>query len=106
MISISLSWCKKLLIYAFVLLLIVVLVSAIFFVRSIVHVKLPHGATLHVLPALDNKVHGAVIICPGGGIVIWKNGLKGIIGSLTSIYEDIYPLCWNIECQYMIAMDL
>lgn len=77
MISISLSWYKKLLIYAFVLLLIVVLVSAIFFVRSIVHVKLPHGATLHVLPALDNKVHGAVIICPGGGYSYLEKWFEG-----------------------------
>ena len=59
---------KKILIYIFVTLLFLVSVSAIIVVKSIVHLQLPHGAMLHVLPVLkDNKACGAVIICPGGG---------------------------------------
>lgn len=32
---------------------------------------------LHVLPALDNKVHGAVVICPGGGYSYLEKWVEG-----------------------------
>jgi acetyl esterase/lipase len=49
-------------------LLFVIIVGIIVFETSIIHVQLPHGAVLHVLPApKDNQAHGAVILCPGGG---------------------------------------
>lgn len=70
---------KKILIYTSVTLLILVSVSAIIVVKSIVHVQLPHGAMLHVLPALDNKVHGAVIICPGGGYSYLEKWYEGYL---------------------------
>ena len=49
-------------------LLLVIIVGIIVVNRSVIHVELPHGAVLHVLPApKDNHTHGAVILCPGGG---------------------------------------
>lgn len=69
---------KKILIYIFVTLLFLVSVSAIIVVKSIVHVQLPHGAMLHVLPALKvNKACGAVIICPGGGYSYLEKWYEG-----------------------------
>jgi len=59
---------KRVFICTIIMLLIFVSVSVVVVVRSIIHVRLPHGAMLHVLPALKNcKVNSAVIICPGGG---------------------------------------
>ena len=77
MFCLSLSWCKKVLIYTSVTILILVFVSAIVIMKSLVHVKLPHGAMLHVLPALDNKIHGAIIICPGGGYSYLEKWVEG-----------------------------
>ena len=55
-----------------------IIVGVVVVERSIVHVQLPHGAVLHVLPAQkNNQVHGAVILCPGGGyryISKWHEG--------------------------------
>ena len=49
-------------------LLFVIVVGAIVVMKSVIHVQLPHGAILHVLPASkNNHTHGAVILCPGGG---------------------------------------
>ena len=59
---------KKFFIYATILLLILTGSGVFVVVKSIEHVKLPHGAVLHVLPNYwNNKADGAVIICPGGG---------------------------------------
>ena len=59
-------------------LLFVIIVGAIVVKESIVHIQLPHGARLHILPApKNNQVRGAVIICPGGGygyLSKWKEG--------------------------------
>ena len=59
---------KKFFIYASIILFTLICISVIIVVKSVVHVQLPHGAVMHVLPALkNNQDHGAVIICPGGG---------------------------------------
>ena len=62
---------KKVLIYLSVIiltLLFVVVVGVLVVKESVIHVKLPHGAVLHVLPYhRNNHADGAVIICPGGG---------------------------------------
>ena len=59
-------------------LLFVIIVGVIVVKNSIIHVQLPHGAILHVLPApKDNPPHGAVILCPGGGyshLAKWYEG--------------------------------
>ena len=69
---------KKIIIYISIIILAVVVVSVIVVKTSIIRVELPHGAVLHVLPAPnDSQVHGAVIICPGGGYASrakWKEG--------------------------------
>ena len=48
--------------------------------NSVIHVQLPHGAVLHVLPNYrNNQSDGAVIICPGGGysyLEKWYEGYK------------------------------
>ena len=60
------------------MLLIFVSVSVVVVVRSIIHVRLPHGAMLHVLPALKNsKVNSAVIVCPGGGYSYLEKWYEG-----------------------------
>lgn len=57
--------CISVIIFA---LLFVIIVGIIVAKNSIIHVELPHGAVLHVLPApKDNHTHGAVVLCPGGG---------------------------------------
>lgn len=59
---------KKVLIYISIILFIIIVVCGIVVEKSIIHVQLPHGAVLHVLPAQNNNhAHGAVILCPGGG---------------------------------------
>lgn len=59
---------KKVVLYITVTLFALVCISAIVAVNSVVHVHLPHGATMHILPALRlNQKNAAVIICPGGG---------------------------------------
>ncbi len=72
---------KKVFYYVSVMSLIlvsVILACAFYVEESIVHIQLPHGAVLHVLPAnIDNHTHGAVILCPGGGydhLEIWNEG--------------------------------
>ena len=69
---------KKVLISTLVIILMIIIVGVIVVETSIVRVQLPHGAVLHVLPALrNNHTHGAVIICPGGGyryLAKWKEG--------------------------------
>lgn len=59
---------KRVLIYALVVIITIVLVGVFVVETSIIRVQLPHGAVMHVLPApKDNQTHGAVILCPGGG---------------------------------------
>lgn len=59
---------RKVLIYTFIVILTIIVVGVIVVRNSVIHVELPHGAALHVLPApKDNHTHGAVILCPGGG---------------------------------------
>jgi len=69
---------KKILISTLVIVLMIIIVGVIVVETSIVRVQLPHGAVLHVLPALrNNHTRGAVIICPGGGyryLAKWKEG--------------------------------
>jgi len=69
---------KKLVIYTSIIILAIIVAGVIVVKTSIVRVELPHGAVLHVLPApKDNQVHGAVVICPGGGYAYlerWKEG--------------------------------
>ena len=58
--------------------LTIIVVGVVVVTTSIVHVQLPHGAVLHVLPASKmNNTHGAVILCPGGGyryLSKWNEG--------------------------------
>lgn len=69
---------KKVLLYIFITILILVSVGAIVVVKSIVHMQLHHGAVLHVLPTLmNNQVHGAVVICPGGGYSYLEKWYEG-----------------------------
>ena len=69
---------KKVLIYTAVVLLILIGVGTLVVNRAIVHIRLPHGAVLHVLPARENnQTRGAVILCPGGGynhLARWNEG--------------------------------
>lgn len=69
---------KKIFICISVLLLIIIMVGVIVVRNTIIHVQLPHGAVLHVLPAKNShSAHGAVVICPGGGYTYlerWKEG--------------------------------
>ena len=59
---------KKVFIYTLVVLLTIVIVGVIVVRNSVIHVQLPHGAVLHVLPApMNNQTHGAIMLCPGGG---------------------------------------
>lgn len=62
---------KKFLLFTSIILLtliFVITVCVIVVKESIIHVELPHGAILYVLPYhRNNQVEGAVIICPGGG---------------------------------------
>ncbi len=68
---------KKVLIYLSVILLIIIVVGGTVW-QSIIHVQLPHGAELYVLPARkNNHTHGAVIICPGGGYGFWAKWREG-----------------------------
>lgn len=61
-----------------VIILISIIAGVIIFNRSIINVKLPHRAVLHVLPASKgNHAHCAIIICPGGGyryLERWSEG--------------------------------
>lgn len=74
---------KKVLVFLseiLIALLFVIIVGIIVIENSVLHVQLPHGAILHVLPYHKNKqVDGAVIICPGGGysyLEKWHEGYK------------------------------
>ena len=72
---------KKFLFFASIIiisLLFVVAVCAIVVKESIIHVELPHGAILHVLPYhRNNQAEGAVIICPGGGYSYLEKWYEG-----------------------------
>lgn len=64
----------------YILITILVLLSAgiIIVVKSVVHLELPHGAVLHVLPNYRNiTMSGAVIICPGGGYSYLEKWYEG-----------------------------
>ena len=69
---------KKVLFYVLIAIFTVIVVVAIVVESSVIHVQLPHGAVLHVLPASKgNQTHGAVILCPGGGYCYlekWREG--------------------------------
>ena len=69
---------RKILIYTFVVLFTLVVGAATLVWTSIVRIQLPHGAVLHVLPAMKTgQSPGAVILCPGGGfsyLETWKEG--------------------------------
>ena len=71
---------KKILFYTFSSLLLLIIVGVIIVEQSIIHVQLPHGAVLHVLPNLcHNQDYGAVVICPGGGyshLQTWYEGYR------------------------------
>lgn len=71
---------KKVLLYSSLVILFLICVCTIVVERLIIHVRLPHGAALHVLPAFNNgQKHGAVILCPGGGysyLTKWPEGYK------------------------------
>lgn len=58
--------------------IIMMLICVIAFKKSIIHVQLPHGATLHILSVGKIKnAYGAVVICPGGGysyLEKWREG--------------------------------
>ncbi len=76
------------------MLLILVSVSVVVVVKSIIHVRLPHGAMLHVLPALKNsKINSAVIVCPGGGY-----------GYLEKWYEGYMWFPFFLKHGYTVAM--
>ena len=69
---------KKLLLITTITLVTLILISVIVVMNTMVHVHLPHGAVMHILPALRlNQKNTAVIICPGGGyhhITLWDEG--------------------------------
>ena len=69
---------RKVLLYSLIVILILIVVGVIVVKESIIHVQLPHGAVLHVLPAhKDNHTYGAVMLCPGGGyrnLAKWREG--------------------------------
>ena len=72
---------KKFLLFTSIILLSLIFVMAIGVIvvkESIIHVQLPHGAVLHVLPHHRNiGAEGAVMICPGGGysyLEKWREG--------------------------------
>lgn len=69
---------KKVIIIIILALFVLICISTIVIVDSMVHVHLPHGAVMHILPALRlNQKNTAVIICPGGGyhhITLWDEG--------------------------------
>lgn len=55
-----------------------VIVGAVVVMNSIIHVQLPHGATLHVLSVRQyKKMHGTVVICPGGGYSYLEKWYEG-----------------------------
>lgn len=59
---------RKFLIYTSIVILVIIAVGVIIIEKTIMHVQLPHGAVLHIMPApKDNSSHGAVILFPGGG---------------------------------------
>jgi len=72
---------KKFLLFASIILLSLILVMAVCVIvvrRSMIHVRLPHGAVLHVLPHhRDIQTGGAVIICPGGGYSYLEKWYEG-----------------------------
>lgn len=69
---------KKVLVYTSIIILILISVSVIAVWKSVIHIQLPHGAVLHVLPGFrNNQADGAVVICPGGGyryLEKWREG--------------------------------
>lgn len=72
---------KKFLLVTSIILLLLMLVMALCVIivkESIIHVQLPHGAVLHVLPHhRDNGAEGAVILCPGGGYSYLEKWYEG-----------------------------
>lgn len=72
---------KKILLFTSIILLSLLFVITVFVIivrRSIIHVQLPHGAVLHVLPHYRNiQTGGAVIICPGGGYSYLEKWYEG-----------------------------
>ncbi|MBO7045266.1 MAG: alpha/beta hydrolase [Prevotella sp.] len=69
---------KKVFLYTSITLLILIFVSVIVVWNSFIHVQLPHGAVLHVLPGYRNKqAEGAVIMCPGGGYSYLEKWYEG-----------------------------
>ena len=69
---------KKIVIYTAVILILIIITGVVVVGKSIVHVQLPHGAMLHILPGPKNYLsRGAVILCPGGGyryLEKWNEG--------------------------------
>lgn len=72
---------KKLLVITSVIILtltLAIIICVIVVKESIIHVELPHGAVLHVLPHhRNNGVVGAVILCPGGGYSYLEKWYEG-----------------------------
>lgn len=69
---------KKIILYISIVISVFVISIVSFVAITVVHVHLPHGAVLHIFPALrDNQDNGAVILCPGGGysfLAKWQEG--------------------------------
>jgi acetyl esterase/lipase len=69
---------KKIFVYVSIIILILIIGGVIMVWKSVIHVQLPHGAVLHVLPVhKDDRTHSAVILCPGGGygyLEKWNEG--------------------------------
>ena len=69
---------KKVLLYICVVLFLLLFGCVIIIKDSIVHIPLPHGAVLHVLPNyLNHRSTGAVVICPGGGYSYLEKWYEG-----------------------------
>ena len=69
---------KRVLLFVSISILLLVPIGLFAIYNSIVSIRLPHGAVMHVLPALKiNQSHSAVIMCPGGGynyLERWREG--------------------------------
>ena len=81
---------KKMIISSFFTLLMLISVGVVAVVASVRHVRLPHGAVLHVF-ATPISNQGAVIICPGGGYSYLEKWYEGYFWFPFFIFHGYTP---------------